>query len=76
MLYKTIVLELLEAQPTLHKRLRLSRKLLTELERYANTLKTAHQQWTEAGLDSSGAMEKAVHEIEERIAQEAARFET
>lgn len=41
-MYKTIVLELLEAHTALHRCLRLSRKLLPELDRYANDLRTAH----------------------------------
>ena len=75
MLYKTIVLELLQTHPRLHNHLRLSRKLLSQMERYANDLRTAHLQQVDAGMDSSGAMEQAVHEIETRIAQEAGRYE-
>jgi hypothetical protein len=76
MLYKTIALELLESQPALHRYLRLSRKLLSETERYASDLRSLHQRQQDAGMDSSAAMEHAVHEIETRIAQEAARLET
>jgi hypothetical protein len=76
MLYKTITLELLECHPTLHRQLRLSRKLLSEMERYASDLRSLHLRQQDAGMDSSNAMEKAVHEIEVRIAQEAARLET
>jgi hypothetical protein len=76
MLYKTITLELLESQPTLHRYLQLSRKLLSEMERYASDLRSLHQRQQDAGMDSNEAMEHAIHEIEVRIAQEAARLET
>ena len=76
MLYKTIALELLESHPALHRRLRLSRKLLPEMERYASDLRSLHLRQQDAGMDSSEAMEHAVHEIQVRIAQEAARLET
>jgi hypothetical protein len=76
MLYKTIALELLESQPALTRHLRLSRKLLSEVERYASDLRSLHLRQQDAGMDSGPAMEHAVHEIEMRIAQEAARLET
>jgi hypothetical protein len=75
MLYKTIALELLESQPTLHSYLRLPRKLLSEMERYASDMRSLHLRQQDAGMDSSEAMEHAVHEIELRIVQEAARLE-
>ncbi|OWK45566.1 hypothetical protein [Fimbriiglobus ruber] len=76
MLYKTIALELLESRPTLYRHLRLSRRLLSEMERYASDLRSLHLRQQDAGMDSHEAMEHAVHEIEVRIAQEAARLET
>ena len=76
MLYMTIVMELLEVQPPLYQRLRLSRKLLSEMERYASDLRSLHLRQLDTGMDSREAMEHAVHEIEVRIAQEAARLET
>ena len=76
MLYKTIALELLESQPALHRHLRLSRKLLSEMERYASDLRSLHLRQQDAGMDSREAMEHALYEIEVRIAQEAARLET
>ena len=76
MLYKTITLELLESHPTLHRHLRLSRKLMSEMERYASDLRSLHQRQLDAGMDSSEAMEHAIHEIEMRIAQEATRLGT
>lgn len=76
MQYKTITLELLESHPTLHRHLRLSRKLLSELERYATDLRESHLRWKGQGLDPSAALELAVEELERRIAQEAERYET
>jgi hypothetical protein len=74
--YKTIALELLESYPKLHKQLRLSRKLLEEMERYATDLRAAHLRWTAQGLESNEAMELAVEELERRVAQEAERYES
>jgi hypothetical protein len=73
-LYKTIMLELLESHPALHRHLRLSRTLLSELDRYASDLRSLHLRQLDAGMDSGEAMEHAIHEIEERITQEAARL--
>ena len=73
-MYKTIVLELLDAHPTLHRRLRLSRTLLPELERYATDLRAAHLEFSRLHPQDA-AMELAVAEIEGRIAREAARHE-
>jgi len=75
MQYKTITLELLESHPLLHKHLRLSRKLLSELDRYACDLRVEHQRWMGLGLESSEASELALEELERRIRQEAARYE-
>jgi hypothetical protein len=47
MLYKTMVLELLQQHPEIHDRLRSRRSLLPALDRYANELKTRHDAWTE-----------------------------
>lgn len=74
MLYKTIVLELLEARPALYRRLRLSRSVLRELDRYAADLCSAHRQWIERGMDPVSAREWAVQELRERLAQEADRL--
>ena len=74
MQYKTITLELLESHPKLHKHLCLSRKLMSELDRYATDLRAAHLRWKDGGLDSSSALELAVEELETRIVQEAARY--
>ncbi len=75
MQYKTITLELLEAHPNLHNRLRLSRKLLTEIDRYASDLRAAHLRWTGEGMDPSAARELALAELEARIAEEAQHHE-
>jgi hypothetical protein len=49
MMYKTIVLELLQEQyPVLHEQLRRERMLLKTLELYATELRTAHLAWMEA----------------------------
>ena len=46
MLYKTIVLELLQDQyPSLHEKLRQQRKLLQALDDYAAALKRHHETW-------------------------------
>lgn len=73
--YKTIVLELLQAQPGLHHYLRLSRKLLAEMDRYANDLRSAHQDWQDRGIEPSAALELAVEEIAVRIVEEARRHD-
>jgi len=74
-MYKTIVLELLEARPALHRHLRLHRVMLPELARYARDLRAAHKQSMDAGMDAGAAMEMAVAEIEERLDRETARLE-
>ena len=73
--YKTIILELLESQPNLYKHLRLSRKLLAELDRLATELRQEHQRWIGLGTGTSEARELAVEELERRIRQEAERYE-
>jgi hypothetical protein len=72
MLYKTTVLALLESHPRLHNHLRLSRRLLSEMERYAMDLRKAHHRMTDEGMES--ALELATAEIESRIASEDARL--
>jgi hypothetical protein len=75
MLYKTIVLELIQSHPVLHNRLRLSRKLMTEMERYASDLRTSHQEYSQSHPQDT-ALELAVADIETRIAHEAVRLAT
>jgi hypothetical protein len=74
MQYKTITLELLESQPKLHRHLRLSRQLLSELDRYANDLRTEYLELCRS-LPPDAAREMALASLQERIALEAARFE-
>jgi hypothetical protein len=45
MLYKTIVLETLQAHPQLHHQLRESRQLLAAVELCSTTLRTRHLEW-------------------------------
>lgn len=75
--YLTITLELIEANPTLHQRLRQQRELLTTLHRLGNELKASHQTWQlrlreqrstdDLGLLRSQALELAVAELQERL---------
>ena len=82
MLYKTIILELLQQRPEMHEQLRKERKLLPTMEIYAHELKTSHEDWKEVlsqakpGSDpsqiSSEAMEMALKEMEDRLPPESA----
>jgi hypothetical protein len=45
--YKTIVLELLQQHPELHRELASSKTLLPILDRYAADLKARHENWTQ-----------------------------
>jgi hypothetical protein len=74
MLYKTIVLNLLESHPKLHRELRLRRQLLTEVDRYANDLKAEYLELCQS-LPPDAARETALASLEERISKEAARHE-
>jgi hypothetical protein len=47
MQYKTIILELIEARPQLHERLKTSRTLLSTVDRFAHLLKESHLGWIE-----------------------------
>jgi phage host-nuclease inhibitor protein Gam len=69
-MYKTIALELLEAQPSLYHRLRLSRTLLREAERYATDMRDKHLRLSKE-MEPTAAMELAVESIRERIAEAA-----
>ncbi len=81
MLYKTIILELLQQRPQMHEQLRLERKLLTTLEFYAKELKASHEAWkdqlsqarpgSEACQISSEALEMALKEMEDRLPSES-----
>ena len=77
MLYKTMILELLQDRTELHEQLRLTRTLLPTLEAFAQELKTGHEAWKEAlthlrpGHDlsqiSSVALEMALKDLEDRL---------
>jgi hypothetical protein len=77
MLYKTIVLELLQQQTELHEQLRLTRRLKPTLETWAKELKASHQAWKERlsqekpGSDpiqiASEAQELAIQELQNRL---------
>jgi hypothetical protein len=47
MLYKTMVLELLQQRPQMHEQLRRQRMLLATLDLYASELKAMHEAWKE-----------------------------
>jgi hypothetical protein len=75
--YKTIILELLQANPMLHETLRRERMLLHVTESLAIALKMRHEvlkdqlSTTQTGIESSqassAAMEIAVKEMESRL---------
>ena len=80
MLYKTIVLELLQNRPEIYEQLRKKRTLLPTLKELASELKARHLAWKEElrairpGSDSqiaSEAMELAVKEMEERLSTDS-----
>jgi hypothetical protein len=74
MLYKTIVLELLQNRPQIHEKLRRQRMVLTTMEYYAHELKALHEAWKQrlsqtrpqrdASRIASEAMELALYELE------------
>lgn len=82
MLYKTIILELLQSRPQMHERLRRERQLLKTVETAAKELKASHQALkkqllkerpgSEATQVSSEAFEMALQELEERLPPESA----
>jgi hypothetical protein len=77
MLYKTMILELLQQRPQMHERLRQNRELLPALEMYATEMKTSHQAWQELLSElrpdsdpsqiASEAREIALKELEDRL---------
>ena len=77
MLYKTMVLELLQQRPQLHQRLRQEKMLLGTMEFYARELKALHEGWkqelaeTRPGSDASQiaseALERALKELEDGL---------
>jgi hypothetical protein len=81
MLYKTIILELLQQRPRLHSNLRKSRQLLPTLEHLAGRLKTRLEAWkiqlaqTQPGSSetqiASEALEIALKEMEDALPTES-----
>lgn len=77
MLYKTMVLELLNQRRPMQEQLRKTGRLLTAMELYARELKTRHEVWKELlsqakpGHDQSQitsmALEMALKELEDRL---------
>ncbi|MHC5544921.1 hypothetical protein ACYOEI_42340, partial [Singulisphaera rosea] len=77
MQYKTIMLELIQDRPKLHRQLQASRTLLSTLDRYASSLKSRHAHWTgqliRAGLAkdplviASEALELAIEEMKSAL---------
>ena len=86
MLYKTIVLELLQSRPQIHEQLRQQRQLLNTMNRYSAELKTSHEAWKEElakarpGSDpsqiASEALEIALQELEAQLPPELPPTET
>ncbi|HWG44329.1 MAG TPA: hypothetical protein VN688_16240 [Gemmataceae bacterium] len=81
MMYKTIILHLLEERPRMHEQLRKKRLLLPTLERLAQELKTSHEAWkdilsqTKPRSDdsqiASQALEMALKELEDSLLTES-----
>ncbi|HTU22724.1 MAG TPA: hypothetical protein VMG10_32085 [Gemmataceae bacterium] len=80
MLYKTIILELIQNRPDLYEQLRKERMLLPTVNRLAGELKARHLAWkqelqeTRPGSDSqiaSEAAEQAVTEMEDRLSADS-----
>ena len=80
MLYKTILLELIESRPELHARLKHQKAVQATVERLALDLKSRHAEWMDSlqqsnpDLDpiqlASQAGELALQEIEEQLEDE------
>lgn len=77
MLYKTIVLELLQDRPELHLKLQADKTMLPTLERCAAELRSSHEEWknrlclARPGSDesqiASEALELALKDLEGRL---------
>jgi hypothetical protein len=80
MLYKTIVLSLLQQRPEIHEKLRKARRLLPTLEYFAQELKRDHETqmdllWqakpgSQPSQIASEAMEMVVKDLEDRLPSE------
>ena len=87
MLYKTIVLEMLQDRPGLYTELQSSKRLLPAMEEYAIDLKNLHQGWKQRltaenprrspTLIASEALELALEDLQSRLpsGQESASAE-
>ena len=77
MLYKTMILGLLQQRPEYHEQLRQERKLLTMIDRYALELKTGHEAWkdqlslarpqSDPNQIASEALELAISDLETHL---------
>jgi hypothetical protein len=85
MLYKTIILELLQQRREMYDQLRKDRQLLPTLELYAQELKTSHEAWKETLTQAkpvsdqsqitNEALEMALKELEDRLPSVSPRNE-
>ena len=86
MLYKTIILEMLEQRPRMREELRQIRTLLSTTERYAKELKDGHEAWKERLKEArpesdpiqiaSEAMELALKDMKDRLPSESDQVES
>jgi hypothetical protein len=84
--YLTITLDLIEAHPTLHRRLRQRRQLLATLHTLGHELKASHQAWQLRLRDQrptddlqslrSQALELAMAELHDRLSSSDSVDET
>lgn len=85
MLYKTMILEMLQDRPELYEDLRSSNRLLTAIETYATDLKARHETWRAAirfrrpGSDpsmvASEALELAIQDLSDHLPCESRKDE-
>jgi hypothetical protein len=79
MLYKTMVLEMIQQRPTLYDQLRSERKLRQAVESYASELSRRHAAWEELirstplaaspGQIASAALELALEDLERMLSE-------
>jgi hypothetical protein len=82
MLYKTIMLEMIQDRPGLYFELKSTNRLLPAVESYASELRTRHQAWKQAMASrrpesspaqvASDALELAVEDMTSRLPSESA----
>ncbi len=75
MIYKTIVMEILQDRPQMYERLRRQRILLPELERYSLRLKESHEAWKKqlASLKPGSAPAQIASEARELAVEDLMR---